>query len=32
MPELYEIKKDEERVLLVGVQVSEDDDTKESIR
>ncbi len=32
MPELYEIKKDEERVLLVGVQASEDDDTEESIR
>ena len=32
MPELYEIKENEERVLLVGVQASEDDDTRESIK
>ncbi len=31
MAELYEIKKDAERVILVGVQMSEQDDTAESL-
>lgn len=32
MPELYEIKEDMERVILVGIQVSDNDDTAQSLK